>query len=270
MFILIPIFLFIIIYVVYKEIQKDTIKRHELFVLENSVTIKNLLTLNKSYRFYEVIKCFDVANSYDNEHFYNDISCEDFLIYLLQTQKDDILQEIKRTNYNKKLYKEYVENVKKEIKVGTFTQSTNGYNLDLLLKIEKDLFFQKRLLPKTDFFISIKLHKTNIHGFIHNSKGQTFNENEILSLIKRLENKNGYFYNDRGIWDALCRVERGKVTNKIRFMIYERDGYRCRHCGSTENLEIDHIQPIARGGKSTIDNLQTLCRNCNKFKDTKY
>ena len=34
---------------------------------------------------------------------------------------------------------------------------------------------------------------------------------QITYLIKRINNKNGKFYNDRHIWDAICRVERGKV-----------------------------------------------------------
>lgn len=52
--------------------------------------------------------------------------------------------------------------------------------------------------------------------------------------------------------------------------IYERDGYRCRCCGRrTKDLEIDHIVPISKGGKSTYDNLQTLCKRCNKLKGTK-
>ena len=53
----------------------------------------------------------------------------------------------------------------------------------------------------------------------------------------------------------------------MRFSIYARDGYRCRICGARQGkivqLEIDHIIPIAKGGKSTYDNLQTLCHNCN-------
>jgi hypothetical protein len=34
-------------------------------------------------------------------------------------------------------------------------------------------------------------------------------------------------------------------------------------------LEIDHIQPESRGGKATIENLQLLCRNCNRTKGSK-
>ncbi|MCC6294516.1 MAG: HNH endonuclease [Bryobacterales bacterium] len=31
-------------------------------------------------------------------------------------------------------------------------------------------------------------------------------------------------------------------------------------------LEVDHILPWSKGGKSTIDNLQTLCSACNEGK----
>ena len=61
-------------------------------------------------------------------------------------------------------------------------------------------------------------------------------------------------------------VSKGEISNKMRFAIYERDGYRCRRCGVRDGyarLEIDHIIPIAKGGKSTYDNLQTLCHDCN-------
>ena len=80
------------------------------------------------------------------------------------------------------------------------------------------------------------------------------------------------YYLDDNVWQSICRVERGKVSSKMRFEIFERDGYCCKKCGSRDNLEIDHIIPISKGGKSTYDNLQTLCHNCNynKGSDTIY
>jgi len=32
------------------------------------------------------------------------------------------------------------------------------------------------------------------------------------------------------------------------------------------NLECDHIIPLARGGSTTMVNLQTLCKECNRKK----
>ena len=43
----------------------------------------------------------------------------------------------------------------------------------------------------------------------------------------------------------------------------------CQQCGSTYNLVLDHILPLYAGGKSTIDNLQWLCRSCHKKKTAK-
>ncbi len=48
-----------------------------------------------------------------------------------------------------------------------------------------------------------------------------------------------------------------------------RDGEFCVHCGSTENLEIDHRDPVSLGGFSVIDNLQLLCFPCNSEKSNK-
>ena len=99
-----------------------------------------------------------------------------------------------------------------------------------------------------------------------------FYAENILNLIKKLENRKGSFYNDREIWNSICRVERGFISNKMRFSIYQRDGYRCQKCGMSEKyvqLEIDHVIPISKGGKSTYSNLQTLCHKCNVEKSNR-
>jgi hypothetical protein len=67
----------------------------------------------------------------------------------------------------------------------------------------------------------------------------------------------------RRAWDAM--------SNRTRPLIFARDGYRCLACGEShgnvENpLEVDHVIPVARGGENDFDNLQTLCRSCNRRK----
>lgn len=56
---------------------------------------------------------------------------------------------------------------------------------------------------------------------------------------------------------------------KLRFMVLERDGFCCRLCGNTAKesvLEVDHIVAVCNGGGNNINNLQTLCYECNKGK----
>lgn len=67
------------------------------------------------------------------------------------------------------------------------------------------------------------------------------------------------------------RYGRQPIPRKLRHEVFMRDGYRCRECGASKDetsLEIDHIVPVARGGTNDIDNLQTLCRECNRMKHT--
>jgi len=94
--------------------------------------------------------------------------------------------------------------------------------------------------------------------------------------------------------EYLARFHAGKITKEellrgdakinaretiplnLRFKILKRDNYTCVKCGqspaksNTVELEIDHITPVSKGGTNDIENLQTLCRNCNQGKRNKY
>lgn len=65
----------------------------------------------------------------------------------------------------------------------------------------------------------------------------------------------------------------GRLTqsewSKVRIMVFERDGHVCTYCGSTEQLECDHIVPVSRGGGNDLMNLTTACRSCNRSKGDK-
>ena len=66
--------------------------------------------------------------------------------------------------------------------------------------------------------------------------------------------------------------QRALMTAKLRERIKVRDDFTCQICSlSTADeknllLEIDHIVPLSKGGKSTEDNLQVLCWRCNRSK----
>jgi hypothetical protein len=62
---------------------------------------------------------------------------------------------------------------------------------------------------------------------------------------------------------------RMRIPDAVRAAVIVRDGGRCRRCGSTRNLEVDHIVARSRGGSSEEDNLQALCRRCNRRKARK-
>lgn len=64
-------------------------------------------------------------------------------------------------------------------------------------------------------------------------------------------------------------AKRKKLNKRLRVHILARDEYRCRMCarsGEGVVLQVDHIVPISTGGTDVLDNLATLCQDCNAGK----
>ncbi len=78
-------------------------------------------------------------------------------------------------------------------------------------------------------------------------------------------------------WVEICRDERHirrerAKARELRKTPYYRNLFRkgiCHYCGKKfppEELTLDHIVPVARGGRSTKGNLVVCCRSCNQEK----
>ena len=56
----------------------------------------------------------------------------------------------------------------------------------------------------------------------------------------------------------------GRRWELTRLAVLRRDGRRCVLCGAAGRIEIDHIQPISKGGaRFDMANLRSLCRTCH-------
>jgi 5-methylcytosine-specific restriction endonuclease McrA len=66
----------------------------------------------------------------------------------------------------------------------------------------------------------------------------------------------------------------GRPRPELAAAVLRRDQHRCCQCGyqplglvvRRRCLELDHIIPLARGGLTTLANLQTLCTTCHVAK----
>lgn len=56
------------------------------------------------------------------------------------------------------------------------------------------------------------------------------------------------------------------IPEDVRHLVFTRDEGRCQNCGSSTELQFDHVIPHSMGGSSDADNLQLLCGPCNRRK----
>ena len=96
-----------------------------------------------------------------------------------------------------------------------------------------------------------------------------FKPNDVLARIEVLAQYNfemtEHQYN--------CDNQRKLMTQELREQIIERDQSICQICHKKcrrDEIEIDHIKPVSKGGKTTISNLQVLCSTCNRQKSNKW
>lgn len=63
-----------------------------------------------------------------------------------------------------------------------------------------------------------------------------------------------------------------QITPRVTYTrknVHIRDKYTCQYCGSPDNLTLDHVMPVSRGGKSVWENVVTACYPCNSKKGSR-
>ncbi len=95
-------------------------------------------------------------------------------------------------------------------------------------------------------------------------------QNEKNHLIKICDEKIHEYEKKYGkdIWKHRSKDSR-LISGPDALLVKERAKYRCELCGISakeRRLDVDHIVPVNKGGKTVIENLQALCRTCNSQK----
>ena len=108
--------------------------------------------------------------------------------------------------------------------------------------------------------------------------------NQRFFKMRCLNCDHEYFANGCDVWLRKCphcqvsskkihkpvsRSASRSIPDRLRYQVLKRDMFKCCACGASPakdpsvELHIDHIIPWAKGGSTTMDNLQTLCSKCN-------
>ncbi|MFM2136584.1 MAG: hypothetical protein RL021_1984 [Bacteroidota bacterium] len=69
-----------------------------------------------------------------------------------------------------------------------------------------------------------------------------------------------------GLISLSCFSQNRHISQTTKSIVFSRDGGACQCCGSSDNLEYDHIMPFSCGGSSDASNVQLLCMKCNRSK----
>lgn len=108
-------------------------------------------------------------------------------------------------------------------------------------------------------------------GVIYKFDRSDYSDEEMLLQIMDLEDQERKKF--ERLQNKFSEVEgadnkgrRLSVPEKVRIAVWRRDEGKCVKCGSRENLEYDHIIPIAKGGSNTVRNIELLCEKCNRDK----
>lgn len=85
-----------------------------------------------------------------------------------------------------------------------------------------------------------------------------------VGQFKKIKNQLNQLLVDRNV--------RNGIKHKTRYDVLKRDCFKCCACGLSPSFDpsvvlmIDHIVPLTRGGKDSMENYQTLCQFCNAGK----
>lgn len=71
------------------------------------------------------------------------------------------------------------------------------------------------------------------------------------------------------IRESRIRANGGTFSKKDWLTLLELHSNKCYYCGSSDNLTIDHMTPISRGGKNIKENIVPACFSCNFRKRTR-
>lgn len=229
----------------------------------------NIVKLNSKYYF------SDLGIFYDNYHVYyksnlNNANMDDYLLMTIHNKYDELKEYKIKYDKLKIEYKEYLEEY---LKLKDLITDEEAKELKIDIKkynlYQEKIYNDNKINVDTEFNVVIYINYQSKKGLVKEKKYKKYNDKEFSNIINEyLELKK----NDR-LFEIISRVERSKMSESLRYDVFKRDNFKCSICGMSAKdgvkLQVDHIIPISKGGKTEIENLQTLCSRCNIGKSNK-
>lgn len=180
---------------------------------------------------------------------------------------DELSQLVREVNSNKNKQHEYLESIKKAKSLDPAQDIIDsGVPAERYLDIEKKLINRAVLRPECDSQVVLVVSYISPQGRSTYRRHKNYSIDQLETELKE--------YQTRQENISFSNIERKKMTPKLRYQVMRRDGHRCVICGRSAKdgvkLEVDHIFPVSKGGKTELNNLRTLCMDCNRGKGSEF
>jgi tetratricopeptide (TPR) repeat protein len=231
-------------------------------------------------KYEEALPCFCRALEIDPKNIIalnNKILCESELIKIHEEKKKQSEEAIKREAEKRRKQDEELKEMERK-------KSDFYSNLSQLIR-EVELSADEKPCPKCNelevLILSLSPNARSLSvrcehcEHEYRIKMEPDDPKKIIELFNSfLEGRNTYSpYGENAVpvWhmEIIKRQsanQRMPIPSSVKKAVWKRDGGKCVNCGSEIDLEYDHIIPVARGGSSTIQNIQILCKKCNRKK----
>lgn len=239
-------------------------------VRASSQRIAALLALNEQTMFHPITDRFSVSKRYDNKSNYNRIQPAYLMTADIRSKiaffSDYIakIQENRNTNIQ---YQAAIQEIWEKEQVIDYNELKIS---ETIYKWHEQKLFSKRMMsPVISCEFAVTMYYSSPKGKVNLSKSGLFNFEDLFACFESVSRS----CLDRRTHSQLTAVERGEVSDSLRYDILSRDNFTCVICGSSSKqgarLHVDHIIPVSKGGKSVPSNLRTLCERCNIGKSNK-
>lgn len=233
-----------------------------------------LLALNQKYHFHELKSEYTYVVELSSLQSFRNFDCNAWFLEQMRREYALFCEKIEQAVANQSMLQDY------------------DYSLNELPSRAAKRRWRRRetkyiamaiLRPVIDFTVTVNFSYTSPAGRNHYEDKYVFSMDEINAYCQSWRKRSEFVLfqsqqaksrrvSSSGVSEAFIQTQRS-IAKSLRYDILERDGFACQICGRTVadgvKLEVDHIIPVSKGGRSVPKNLRTLCYDCNRGKGTK-
>ena len=257
--------IFILPIIIYNFIIKRIINKENEVVSKTSKKIQKITKLNESYQFKDIKrkKLNIIEREYSRKSF-DRVTGKSIIKYHLDNNINGIRTDLENAIFNITLLEKYNKDVEKVLQSESINNSKYSTKK---FKMVEERVLRSIIYKKENFMITLKIevyYRSN-GGNVYDNKKRKYLFNDLVFVYNEWNRGNKF--------EETINQERKIMNDYIRYNVLKRDNFSCQICGITAKdgakLQVDHIIPASKGGKTVMSNLQTLCERCNIGKSNK-